>query len=330
MSKSKVKNKPKSKNYGEFKSNFTIFRRSPGQLYSLKKNIIPVSINLHITECCNYHCKFCFAKYRNMQKELAKSQWKRIINDLIRNGCQKVNFAGGEPTLIPFLPELIQYAKKKGLFVSIISNGTGISEEFLDKCGKNLDLIGLSIESAIEKSEKNLGRTLRTRKNHASYSHIEMIREKANLIHSYKIPLKINTIVTPLNWQEDMHDLIRELKPIRWRVFQVHKLRGINDAFFNEFGELTNEQYYSFIKQHKDLNPQYETSDMMRDSYCMITPDGRFYQDTNNHHNYSDYVLKIGVLNAFKQVAFSEDKFNQRNACYFKNYSNSNKTKSRR
>jgi radical S-adenosyl methionine domain-containing protein 2 len=322
MSELEVNHKLKSKYYGEFKSNFTISRRSPGQLHSIKKNMIPVSINLHITERCNYQCKFCFAKYSYMQKELTKTQWRRIINNLIQNGCQKVNFAGGEPTLIPFLPELIQYVKKKGLFVSIISNGTGISKEFLNKCGKYLDLIGLSIESSIENTEKNLGRTLKNRKNFASYSHIEMIREKSNLIHSFKIPLKINTIVTPLNWQEDMHDLIRELKPIRWKVFQVHKLRGINDEFFEEFGELTNEQYYSFIEQHKDLNPQYETSDMMRDSYCMITPDGRFYQDTNNCHNYSDQILKIGMLKAFNQVNFSKDKFDQRNACYFQNFKN--------
>ncbi len=317
MSKSKVKNKPKSKYYGEFNSKFTISSRSQEPLNSFKKKMVPVSINLHITERCNYHCKFCFAKYSYMEKELTKTQWERIINDLILNGCQKVNFAGGEPTLIPFLPDLIQYVKKKGLFVSIISNGTGISKEFLNKCGKYLDLIGLSIESSIEDTEKILGRSLKTRSNFTSYSHVEMIREKVKLINSYKIPLKINTIVTPLNWHEDMHVLIRELKPIRWKVFQVHKLRGINDAFFDEFGELTNDQFYTFISQHKDLNPQYETSDMIRNSYCMITPDGRFYQDTNNCHNYSDQILKIGVLNAFKQVNFSEEKFDQRKANYF-------------
>ena len=127
-----------------------------------------------------------------------------------------------------------------------------------------------------------------------------------------------------------MQELISELKPIRWKVFQVHKISGINDAFFQEFGELTTEQYYNFISRHQDLNPQYETSNMIRDSYCMITPDGRFYQDTNNQHNYSNYILTIGVLTAFKQVAFSEDKFNQRDACYFKNYSNSENTKVRR
>ena len=262
-----------------------------------------------------------------MQKELTLNQWLRIIDEIANNGCQKVNFASGEPTLVPFLPDLIQYAKKKGLFVSIISNGTGISKKFLDRCGRFIDLIGLSIDSSIKSIEKTLGRTLRIENPSVNYSHVDVIREKAKWIHDYDIPLKINTTITPLNWQEDMQELIRELKPIRWKVFQVHKIFGINDAFFQEFGELTNEQYDNFTSRHQDLNPQYETSNMIRDSYCMITPDGRFYQDTNNHHNYSDYVLKIGVLNAFNQVFFSEDKFNQRNACYFKNYSNSKKYK---
>ncbi len=291
------------------------------------RNHLPESINLHITKSCNYHCKFCFAKYSFMQKELTLNQWLGIIDEIASNGCKKVNFAGGEPTLVPFLPDLIEYAKKKGLFVSIISNGTGISKNFLDRCGIFIDLIGLSIDSSNMSVEKALGRAVRNENSSTPYSHVKVIREKAKWIHDYNIPLKINTTITPLNWKENMQELIRELKPIRWKVFQVHKIFGINDGFFKEFGELTTEQYYNFINRHQELNPQYETSNMIRDYYCMITPDGRFYQDTNNHHNYSDSVLEIGVLNAFKQVAFSEDKFNQRNACYFRELLKSKNTK---
>lgn len=93
----------------------------------------PESVNLHITEKCNYRCKFCFAKYQDSKKELGCNGFKRIINELAESSCKKINFAGGEPTLVSFLPELISHSKNQGLFTSIISNGTGINEDFLNR-----------------------------------------------------------------------------------------------------------------------------------------------------------------------------------------------------
>ena len=109
---------------------FDVLITKNSQYGNMIRTHLPESINLHITNSCNYHCKFCFAKYSNMQKVLTQNQWLSIIDEIASNGCQKVNFAGGEPTLVPYLPILIQHAKRKGLFVSIISNGTGISKNF--------------------------------------------------------------------------------------------------------------------------------------------------------------------------------------------------------
>lgn len=33
---------------------------------------LPESINYHITEKCNYRCKFCFTRYKNYKKELSQ------------------------------------------------------------------------------------------------------------------------------------------------------------------------------------------------------------------------------------------------------------------
>ena len=266
---------------------------------------IPESINLHITNHCNYHCKFCFAHYAFMRKPLTPTEWKTVIDELVQNGCKKINFAGGEPTLVRFLPELISYTHSKGIFVSIISNGTGISEAFLNKCGRSLDLIGLSIDSTSDETERRLGRCLKS----VNYSHPEMIKEVAKLISKHGIALKINTTLTPLNWQEDMHPLILELNPCRWKVFQVHYIQGINDHFFQQYGKLTNERFVDFLTRHADLHPIGELSETIKESYCMITPDGRFYQDTDNFHHYSQPILDVGVSHAFAQIQYDAAKY---------------------
>ncbi|MHA1727969.1 MAG: viperin family antiviral radical SAM protein [Promethearchaeota archaeon] len=283
------------------------------------QHIFPESVNFHLTQICNYRCKFCFAIYDCLERELNEKEAIRIIDELVKHNCLKINFAGGEPTLVKFLPNLIKYSKDLGLFVSLISNGTGISQNFLDKCGNSLDLIGLSVDSNNDTIERKLGRSYKNSlKINSNYSHIDMIMQRAETIHDYGIDLKINTTLTPLNWKDDLTDFLSELNPKRWKVFEVHRIYGINDSFFEKFGTLEQDQFNFFIKKHSKFNPVYETSEMILDSYCMITPDGRFYQNTENIHHYSKPILNIGLMNAFNQISFSTDKYHQRKGDYFK------------
>ncbi len=279
---------------------------------------LPESINYHITEKCNYCCKFCFARYQNHNEELSLKESRKLIRILAENGCKKINFAGGEPTLINHLPELIIHSKNLGLFVSMISNGTLINRKFLEKCSGNLDLIGLSIDSLNNHIEARLGRTLSV--NSINYSHVHLIKQKIKLIKEYEIAIKINSIINPLNWEENLSEFIKNINPIRWKVFEVHFLKGINDNFFIEFGNLKPWQFQSFIEKHSHLNPVYESSEMILNSYCMITPDGRFYQDTNHQHNYSQPILDIGIIKAFQQIFYQEKKYLKRDGGYFKRF----------
>lgn len=288
-----------------------------------EKNIanfsIPKSVNLHITERCNYRCSFCFAKYNLKYKTLTETEWKQIIDELIISGCEKINFAGGEPTLIPFLSELISYSHEQGVFTSLISNGTGITSNFLQRCNENLDLIGLSIDSASNKIETELGRTFKSGlyNSDRNNSHVEMIKNRVKLIKEFDISLKINTTITPLNWQEDMHDLLTELSPIRWKVFEVHLIHGINDSFGKKFGNLTTAQFGTFIYTHADLNPIIETKDIIKESYCMITPDGRFYQNSEDEYYYSLPILSNGLKNSFSEINYSQKMFCLRNGDFY-------------
>ena len=277
---------------------------------------LPESINYHITEKCNYRCKFCFARYKNCNKELSLNDSLKLIGILAENGCKKINFAGGEPTLIKHLPELIKYSKDLGLFVSLISNGTGINRRFMKNCSGKLDLIGLSIDSLNNYIEARLGRTLKSKSK--NYSHVNLIKQKIVLIKKFDTAIKINSIVNPLNWNENLSDFINLIKPLRWKVFEIHYLKGINDSFFREFTYLKPWQFKFFIDTHKQLNPVQESSNMILDSYCMITPDGSFYQDTDHQHTYSDPILDIGIIEAFQQVNYLENKYQERDGGYFK------------
>jgi len=281
--------------------------------------ILPESINFHITQRCNYCCRYCFAKYDNHGNELILEHQIKIINELIENGCKKINFAGGEPTLVSHLSYLIIHAKEQGAFTSLISNGTLLGENLLDLIQDSIDMIGLSIDSNRLEVENALGRTFKNLdERNSKFSHVNLIKNRARLINNYNIPLKINTIVTPLNWKENLTDLMCELKPKRWKVLEIHHINGVNNNFFEEIGQLEKWQFQQFLDCHKSLNPVVEDSNIISESYCMITPDGRFYQDTDDDYQYSTPILEVGALYAFKQINFSQVKYFKREGDYFK------------
>jgi len=280
---------------------------------------LPSSINYHITERCNYQCRFCFAYYHQYSKELCLKDSLKLIDILAEAGCKKLNFAGGEPTMISHLPLLINHAKKNNLFVSLISNGSGITEGFIESCKDSIDLIGLSIDSKLNSIEIALGRTLKkSYQRNSDFSHVDLINNCSKLIKKYGINLKINTVLTDLNWKEDLTKLILELNPIRWKILEVLYIKKINERFFNTHKSLRPWQIDIFKKKHQALNPIFESKDLIIDSYCMITPDGRFYQNSNHLHNYSNSILKIGVIKAFNQLSFSKLKYEIRDGQYFK------------
>ena len=48
----------------------------------------------------------------------------------------------------------------------------------------------------------------------------------------------------------------------------------------------------------------------------MITPDGKFYQNTAGKYIYSDEILTVGVQNALNQTNFDYEKFQKRGGAY--------------
>ena len=77
-----------------------------------------LKINYHVTEACNFRCKFCFAKYTN--KTLGFEEQKAVIKKIAQSNLfEKINFIGGEPLLDKNIVALIKYSFELGLKVSM-------------------------------------------------------------------------------------------------------------------------------------------------------------------------------------------------------------------
>jgi MoaA/NifB/PqqE/SkfB family radical SAM enzyme len=84
---------------------------------------------LEITGKCQLRCTHCYADSgpHGTEGTMGTRDWSRIIDHIAELGARSVQFIGGEPTLHPDLPLLIDYALGAGLTVEVFSNLVHIS-----------------------------------------------------------------------------------------------------------------------------------------------------------------------------------------------------------
>lgn len=270
----------------------------------------PISVNYHLYKPCNYHCQFCFATFADVDGALGLASQHRILRLLREAGCEKINFAGGEPTLYPGLGELLHAARDLGFVTAIITNGARLAP-LLKSHSDDLDWVGLSVDSADEGVQASLGR--------GRGDHVAACRRLALAVHDAHIKLKLNTVVTARTWQEDMRPLIRDLRPLRWKVFQVLPVGGQNDTKVEPL-LISPDQFASFVARHADLPaplaPVVEDNTAMTGSYAMIDPLGRFYSNVAGHHTYSRPILEVGVATALQESRFMPHRLVRRGGVY--------------
>jgi radical S-adenosyl methionine domain-containing protein 2 len=168
------------------------------------------SVNFHLWEPCNMRCKFCFATFQDVKSSvlpkghLDKESTIQIIDKLVDAGFEKITFAGGEPTLCKWLPELIERAKEGGLTTMLVTNGSILTESYLRKLNDKLDWVVLSIDSLNTQTNIKTGRTL-NRKPFSKEKYLTLIEN----IKQNDIRFKMNTVVTSKNYDEDLTEFFK-------------------------------------------------------------------------------------------------------------------------
>lgn len=282
----------------------------------LVNNVDELVINWHITEACNYSCSYCLAKW-GKPNELHRSlpEIEMFLDNLseyfikgsppIKNelGYESVrlNFAGGEPMMLgsTFFIALI-LAKQKGFKTSVITNGHYLINSSLEFPKNVLDMVGISFDSQYLSTRMKIGRS--DRKGN-SLSVEELKTAIGNLVSTQKgIKTKINTVVSSLNCEEDFSELITELKPSKWKVLQVMPY-GDDELL------ISRKKFDNFFAAHSGIGlPIFaESNSTMTESYLMIDPKGRFYQNSSNGSGYvySESINLCGVKKALVQIEFN-------------------------
>ena len=254
-------------------------------------------------------CKFCYATFDDMRitNQLSKNDVFNILDKLKASGLQKITFAGGEPLLYKWIIEVVTYSKAIGLTTSIITNGSLLTNELLEKFKGELDWIGVSIDSLNETTNNLIGRT-----NKKEINYLDLCLK----IKEAGFRLKINTVVNSYNWHNDLNGFINEVKPDRWKVFQALRVEGQNDKQFDEI-KVSKEQFESFISNHKHQKSIIvEDNEAMTGSYLLIDPQGRLFENSKGKHTYSKPLQDNDIDICLSEINLNREMFVKRGGIY--------------
>lgn len=289
----------------------------------IKTLTIP-SINYHLWEPCNMRCKFCFATFQDVKQtilpkgHLPENEAIEVVKKIATAGFKKITFAGGEPLLCKWLPNLIKTAKELGMTTMIVTNGSKLTEGFLKENRQYLDWIAVSIDSLDEAANSKIGRAITGKRVPSKEFYYELVKK----IHLQGYGLKINTVVNKVNYKNDLTAFINYANPKRWKVLQVLPIVGQNDANIDDF-KISAIEYKYFLDTHKAVQSIVpESNEEIKGSYVMVDPAGRFFDNAQGTYNYSKPILEVGVEMALKTMNYDLDKFLERGGVY--DWSNNN------
>ena len=279
------------------------------------------SVNYHLWKPCNMRCRFCFATFQDIPTELlpkghlGRAGSLSVVESLAGAGFRKINFAGGEPTLCPWLPELIKLAKSLGLVTSVVTNGSRVTCEWLDDIGEALDWAAISIDSLDWNTLVGTGRATASGPL-SPKDYLDTIR----LLRERDIRVKVNTVVTRDNLNEDLTGFIVAACPERWKLLQVLPVLGQNDRLVSSH-VISPEEFDEYVWSARSVEQNgikvvAESNDLMTGSYAMVDPAGRFFDNTLGKHVYSHPIIEVGADAALQEVAVDKWKFVARGGLY--------------
>jgi cytidyltransferase-like protein len=198
----------------------------------------------------------------------------------------KINLAGGEPMLYENILELINYISSKNIPCSIITNGTLLTNNFIDNVVDKLYMIGISIDGIKDETNKELGRTI-----------IKNTDEICGYIKEKGIKLKINVCVSRENLNENFYDFFKKIKPDRIKLLQMIPYKDESKV-----DSITVDEFTVFCNKLLDFKPVCEPNEFISSEYIII--DSKGGMSLNNYHNSINDILSVSSDVFSKMIDF--------------------------
>jgi radical SAM protein with 4Fe4S-binding SPASM domain len=118
------------------------------------KTSAPFLVVWNYTNACNLRCRHC---YQHADKpapdELTTEERFEVVDQLDENSVSALAFSGGEPLMRKDFFEIAQYAHDKGMYISVATNGTLLTNEVLNRLKKSgVEYAEVSLDGATKET----------------------------------------------------------------------------------------------------------------------------------------------------------------------------------
>ena len=166
-------------------------------------------VELDITNTCNANCIFCYQGFNHHKKdnELPLSKIENLLDELREMGVYYVQLSGGEPFARNDVLKIIEESKKRGFRTSIITNGTLLNNEIIDKLAElNIDRLNVSFHSI---NKENYCKIF----NFSNTNYYDIVINNIKYMISKNINVGISVTINKLNVSEicEIYDFFVEL-----------------------------------------------------------------------------------------------------------------------
>lgn len=222
----------------------------------------------NVTTRCNQCCKYCH-RFLNL-KDLSVEDNKRILNNLIESGIKEITWTGGEALLLDGIDELLEISYNNGIKNKLITNGMLLTIDKLNKIGKYLDSITLSIDSINDEINREIGRGI---------NHFNVIKNILDYVNNLNIKVRINSVACSYNKNsfDNLINFLNNYNIYSWRIFKFMPLRNKAIENKNDFN-ITMDEYENIVKLINEKsnikNVDTRTECDMENKYLLILADG--------------------------------------------------------
>jgi len=183
--------------------------------------------------------------------ELSGREWKRVFSELAELNVFYVNIAGGEPTIHPQFPEIIEHLSEIGLHFILTTNGLCNRRSVRAITQASEYIIGLKVSldgpTAESHSALRVGPDYMNRDEYFDRT-MSCVRE----FLASGVPLTIATCLHAANigLVREFRDLILELRPVSWFVSTIAP-NGRAKRFFSDIFATDGEYSHEFWQETK-------------------------------------------------------------------------------
>ena len=260
-----------------------------------------VIISWIITHACQEKCGYCISPIKRNEITTREGHFM-VQNQLIETGLTKMRYIGGEPLLIPHLPDLIIDAYDRGLDTRLSTNGILLTEELFERIKNHLNSIAFPFESA----DDELNEKIRCTKHHRDIviSRIKMVKKSDN------IGVLINTCVHKENidYLEDLGTLLNDLGVDHWKLRRFNSSSGRGAVPNKNRFDITDEEFFAKVSQLQKMFPNLKIDGRMPSKLAtrlMVSPQGDLYRmigaETEDVHYGNMLTDKLNIKEIYER-----------------------------